>query len=235
MASTDRQTLFTTLLELADTAISGFDLVEFADRLVMGCVDLLPVSAAGIMLDDQRGSLRVFASTSEESRLLELLELQNDMGPCLDAFRTGNLIEAVDLRITGQRWPQFAADALSVGFLTAYAVPMQLRSRVIGAINLFSTESEPLDTAELQIARVLADMAAIGIINHWTMRRQEVLAEQLQNALNSRIVIEQAKGVIAERQGLSMGEAFEVLRSASRTTRRPMTDLAAEFIQRRGN
>lgn len=125
-------------------------------------------------------------------------------------------------------------DALSVGFRSTYAVPMRLRDQVIGALNLFLTSREPLTTSQLQMARVMTDIAAIGIINHWTLQRQEVLAQQLQSALNSRVIIEQAKGVIAERGGISMGEAFDRLRSTARSSQRPMAEVVRSVIESRG-
>jgi len=234
MTSTHDEVLFATLIELADTTTSGFDLVSMADRLVGACVEVLGVSAAGIMLADQRKSLRVFASTDEETRMLELLELQNNDGPCLEAFRTGAQVAGVDLSRFTDRWPHFTAAALSAGINSAYALPMRLRDQTIGALNLFQSGTEPLSVHDLNVARVLADMAAIGIINHWSIRQQEILAQQLQSALNTRVVIEQAKGVLAERLGLSMGQAFESLRATARAAQRPIAEIAAETVQNRG-
>lgn len=230
MTSTSDEVLFATLIELADTTTTGFDLVSMSDRLVGACVEMLGVTAAGIMLGDQRQSLRVFASSSEETRILELLELQNNDGPCLEAFNTGAPIDGVDLSQFTARWPNFAAAAVAAGFNTAYAVPMRLRNQTIGALNLFHAGIEPLSARNVSVARVLADMAAIGIINHWSLRQQEVLAQQLQSALNTRVIIEQAKGVIAERRGMSPGEAFEYLRSTARSSQRPIAEVAIETV-----
>lgn len=235
MTSTRDEVLFATLLELADTATNGFDLVSMADRLVGACVEVLGVTAAGIMLADQRKSLRVFASTNEETRMLELFELQNNDGPCLEAFGTGKQIAGVDLSQFTTRWPRFAAAAMSAGINTAYAVPMRLRDQTIGALNLFQSGTEPMSSHDLSVAKVMADMAAIGIINHWSIRQQEVLAQQLQSALNTRVTIEQAKGVVAERQGVSMSEAFEYLRSTARASRRPIAEVAVETVTGQGS
>lgn len=234
MTSTNDEVLFATLIELADTTTSGFDLVSMADRLVGACVEVIGVSSASIMLADQRQALRVFASTNEETRMLELLELQNNDGPCLEAFRTGTPVEGVDLSRHTQRWPRFAGAAIAAGINTAYAVPMRLRDQTIGALNLFQSGIEPFSARAVAIARVMADMAAIGIINHWSIRQQEVLARQLQSALNTRVIIEQAKGVLAERQGLSMGEAFDHLRSSARSNKRPILEVALETVGDRG-
>ena len=233
MAATQNEVLFATLIELADTTVTGFDLMSLADRLVNACVDVLGIAAAGIMLADQHSSLRVFASTNEESRMLELLELQNNDGPCLEAFRTGRTIEGVDLSQFVNRWPSFAPAAMAAGINTAYAVPMRLRDQTIGALNLFQVGTEPFSHHELEVARVMADMAAIGLINNWSIRQQEVLAQQLQGALTSRVIIEQAKGVLAEREGLSMGKAFEYLRRTARSSQRPIADVANDMVNER--
>jgi GAF domain-containing protein len=222
--------LFATLIELADTTITGFDLISFADRLVGACVEVLGVTAAGIMLADQFGVLRVFASTNEESRMLELLELQSNDGPCLEAFRTGTLIEGIDLSRFTARWPHFVSVAMSAGINTAYAVPLRLRDHNIGALNLFQAGTKAFNLHELQVARVMADMAAIGISHHWSIRQGELLTEQLQGALDTRVIIEQAKGVVAQRQGLSMGKAFEYLLHSARSSHRPIAEVATETV-----
>jgi GAF domain-containing protein len=234
MSPTHDELLFAALIELADTTITDFDLMSLADRLVCACVEVLGIAAAGIMLADQDSSLRVFASTDEEARMLELLELQNNDGPCLEAFHTGRTVEGVDLSQHVGRWPSFAPAAMSAGINSAYAVPMRLRDQTIGALNLFLEGTEPFNRRDLGVARVMADMATIGIINNWSIRQQEVLAQQLQGALTSRVVIEQAKGVLAEREGLSMGKAFEYLRRAARSSRRPLSDVADDVVNGEG-
>ena len=222
--------LLSSLVYLADTLVSGFDVVDLADRLVQTCLQLPDVSAAGIMLDDQRGSLRVLASSSERTRLLELLELQNEQGPCLDAFTQRKTVMATELQ-TNTNWPMFTAAATAQGINATVALPMRLRERVVGVANLFSKTPTGMSAADLRIAQALTSMATIGILTHRTLRRQEVLAQQLQTALNSRIVIEQAKGVIAERAGVNMGVAFDLLRSAARASRRPLSEVAADVAQ----
>jgi len=215
----DEGGLFARLVSLADTLIAGFDVIDLADQLVLSCLEFLPVSSAGIMLDDQRGNLKVLASSSEETHLLELFELQNNEGPCLEAFVSGRMVHA-QLDDARERWPSFTSEAVSQGILIAYALPMQLRDRTIGALNLFCDDSDALSTSDVRIAHVMTTMATLGIINHWTVRNQEVLAEQLQTALNGRIIIEQAKGVLAERAGVDMGTAFDMLRTSARGSAR---------------
>jgi hypothetical protein len=223
----DEGGLFSRLVTLADTLVAGFDVIDLADQLVHSCLEFLPVSSAGIMLDDQRGNLKVLASSSEETHLLELFELQNNEGPCLEAFVSGRMVHA-QLDDSRERWPSFTSEAVAQGILIAYALPMQLRDRTIGALNLFCDDSAGMAEDDVQVAHVLSAMTTLGIVNHWTLQQQEVLAEQLQTALSSRIVIEQAKGVVAERTGADMAEAFEILRRMARSSRRSLGDVAGE-------
>ncbi len=217
-------------VELADTLIDDFDVVDFLHQVTIRCADVLGVSAAGVLLTDQRGALQVMAASTEQSRLLELLQLQIDEGPCPECFRTGKLIVVGDLTTVTERWPSFAGEAIRSGFASVYALPMRLRSEVIGAFNLFDTRTGTLDAETIRLGQALADVATIGLLQERAIRRRETLAEQLQSALNSRIVIEQAKGVIAERRGLDMDRSFEVLRQAARTANRRLSDLARAVI-----
>jgi GAF domain-containing protein len=228
------QVLFATLIELADTATTGYDLVGLGDRLVRACVEVLGVTTAAIMLADEHKTLRVFASTDEETRMLALFELQNNDGPGLDSFRTGNAVDGVDLSRFTARWPHFAPALMAAGFHTVHAVPMRLRDQTIGVLALGDTGIEPFSPHQTDVARVLADMAAIGIINHWSLQQQDVLGHQLQSALDTRVIIEQAKGILAERRGLSMRDAFEYLRSTARSSQRPIADVAGDVVSQRG-
>ena len=219
--------LFASLIYLADSLVSDFDVVDLADRLVQTCLSQLEVSAAGILLADQRGSLRVLAASSEETRLLEVLEIQGNGGPCLEAFTSGRVVSVDDLQQARGHWPKFTPAAQKLGITGTYAIPMRLRDQVIGALNLFCKDGAVLTERNLRMAGTLANMAAIGIITHRHSREVELLAEQLQGALNSRITIEQAKGVIAEQESVDMNAAFAILRDASRASRRPLTEVAA--------
>ena len=224
--------IFERLVTLADSLVAGFDIVDLADHLVHSCLEFLPVRSAGIMLDDQRGNLRVLASSSEEMRMLELLELQNNEGPCLEAFATGETV-AADLHDARGRWPSFCGVAEGQGIASAYALPMRLRERTIGALNLFCEDRDGISSADVQVAHVMAAMATLGILNHWSVQRRDLLAEQLQAALDSRIIIEQAKGVIAERSGVDMATAFDMLRSTARSRQRLLSEVAAEVAHGR--
>ena len=225
MSQDREQLLAETFVELADTLVADFDVVDFLHGLADRCVQLLAVDAAGLMLADQRGSLRVVASSSEQARLVELFQLQHDQGPCLECFQTGLPVFEADLA-AAQRWPVFAPAALEAGFVAVQALPMRLRDEVIGAMNLFMRAPGRLDDRGLRVGQALADVATIGLLQERSLRHQEVLAEQLQGALNSRVAIEQAKGVLAERLSLDMEQAFELLRGQARVQSRRLAELA---------
>ena len=218
--------LAATFVELADTLVTGFDVTDFLHGLANRSVQLLDADAAGLMLADQRGSLEVIASSTEELRMVELFQLQHDQGPCLECFQTGQPVHEADLSAASGRWPLFAPAATEAGFAAVQALPMRLRDEVIGAMNMFMRTPGRLDETGVQVGQALADVATIGLLHERNLRSQEVLAEQLQGALNSRVAIEQAKGVLAERLGLDMGEAFNLLRSQARQQNRRLTELA---------
>ena len=226
----DGQLLSETFVELTDTMVAGFDVIEFLHVLTDRSVQLLDVSAAGLLLADPRGELRVVAASSEAARLLELFQLQNDQGPCLDCFRAGRPVAAADLAAEAQRWPRFAAAAQQAGFAAVQALPMRLRDQVIGALNLFRAEPSPLDPADLRIGQALADVATIGLLHERNVRRRETVAEQLQAALNSRVIIEQAKGKLAERLSIDMDRSFTMLRDYARNTNQRLTNVARDFV-----
>lgn len=222
-----------TLVELADTLVDDFDVVDLLTLLADRCVEVLDVSAAGLMLVAPEGELRVVASSSEEMRLVELFELQAQEGPCPDCYRTGESVLARNLTQEETRWPQFGPVALKAGFLAVHAVPMRLRRLTIGALNLFRSEVGVLDDADLTAARALADVATIAILQHRAALQAHNVIDQLNHALNSRIVIEQAKGASAQLHGISVDEAFRRLREEARRSRRRLTDVCAELLEQR--
>jgi GAF domain-containing protein len=226
----DTDLLSDTFVELADTMVADFDVLDFLHMLTDRTVALLAASAAGVVLADPRGELRVAAASSEEAALLGLFQLQSEQGPCLECYRTGRAVTAADLADAAQRWPRFAQAAMQAGFATVQALPMRLREQVVGALNLFRAEPGAFDPADLRIAQALADVATIGLLHERNVRRRETVAEQLQAALNSRVVIEQAKGKLAERYGLDMNRAFTMLRDYARTTNQHLTDVARDFV-----
>ena len=226
----DGELLSETFVELTDTMVVGFDVIDFLHVLTDRSVQLLDVSAAGLLLADPRGELRVVAASSEAARLLELFQLQNDQGPCLDCFRSGRPVQAADLTAEAQRWPRFAPAARQAGFAAVQALPMRLREQVIGALNLFRAGPGAFAAADIRIGQALADVATISLLHERSMRHSDTLNEQLQTALNSRVVIEQAKGKLAERLGVDMDQAFSLLRDRARTSNRRLSDLAQAFI-----
>jgi GAF domain-containing protein len=216
-------------VEMADTLVDDFDVIDFLHVLTERCVQLLGISAAGLLLTDGQDKLQVVAASSERTRLLELFQLQTDAGPCVDCFRTGRPVSVADLR-ADERWPRFTAAAAEVGFSAVHALPMRLRSEVIGALNLFGTRPGALDEVSLRIGQGLADVATIGLLQQRAIHRRDVLTEQLRTALNSRILIEQAKGVLAERLRLDMAEAFALLRQGARSNNRRLSELAQAVV-----
>ena len=218
------------LVEMASTLVDDFDVVDLLTGLADRCVSLLGVSAAGVMLASPADRLGLVASSSEAMRLLELFELQAQEGPCLDAFRTGERVGPENLEATSPRWPLFSAAAVMAGFRSAVALPLRLRDATLGALNLFTVTVTPVDEADIVVARAFADLAALSIVQHRASTQAQRLHEQLSGALTSRIVIEQAKGVIAERAGTSLVEAFSRLRAYARHHNRRLTDVAQAAV-----
>jgi GAF domain-containing protein len=219
-----------TLVELADTLVDDFDVVELLTLLTDRCVDVLDVAAAGLMLVSPSGDLRVMASSSEAMRVLELFELQSQEGPCLDCYRTGNPVVNQDLALVNGRWPRFAPEALAAGFRSVHALPMRLRGSVIGALNLFHIETGEMREADVIAAQAFADVATIAVLQHRAVLEAQLLNDQLSQALNSRVLIEQAKGVLSERAGLNMEESFAVLRNYARNHNLRLVDVAQDVI-----
>ena len=221
--------LLETFVMLSDTLVEDFDLVEVLSLLSERCVNLFDAEAAGVMLAGGGGVLQLLASSSERMRLLEVFELQRDEGPCPDCFRTGEPVVVGDLEEASERWPTFAAEAITVGFRAVHALPMRVRSSTIGALNLFRNHAGELSGPDLRAARALADVATLSILQHRRHSDSEVLATQLQHALNTRVVIEQAKGVLAERTKVDMEEAFTLLRRYARSHNLRLNQVAQDI------
>jgi transcriptional regulator with GAF, ATPase, and Fis domain len=217
------------LVEMADTLVDDFDVIDFLHVLTERCVQLLGVSAAGLLLTDGQDTLQVVAASSERTRLLELFQLQTDQGPCVDCFRTGRPISVADLQSAGE-WPRFTAAAAEIGFAAVHALPMRLRTEVIGALNFFDVSPGPLDVDKLRIGQAMADVATIGLLQQRAISQRDALTDQLQTALNSRVLIEQAKGIVAERLHLDMAAAFTLLRGTARSHNRRLSDLARAVV-----
>jgi transcriptional regulator with GAF, ATPase, and Fis domain len=226
--TTSREDLAHTFVELADTMVADFDLLDFLHVLVERSVSLLAADAAGLMLSDQRGHLRVLASTSEEARLLELFELQNAEGPCLDSFHSGEQVVNVDLADAHKRWPVFAPEAAAAGFGSVHALPLRLRGTVIGAVNLFCGDQR-LSAEDVEVGQALADVATIGLLSQQSDDSQ-IVAETLQEALTSRVVLEQAKGVLSEMLHIDMDKGFSLIRNSAHLHGSKLTTVASGVI-----
>jgi len=220
-----------TFVRLADTLVEEFDVVEFLHSLSADSVEILGAEAAGVMLADQRGGLRLIASSEERMRILELFEIQGAQGPCLDAFGSGRTVQATAAEGSSQ-WPLFAPRASQAGFCVMCAVPLQVRKNVIGALNLFRGTDVLFSDTDLEIAQAMAEMAAIALIQERALRQQTLVTEQLEAALRSRVVIEQAKGMLAEYLATSVDDAFQLLRTYARAHNRKLTDVAAGVVSR---
>lgn len=217
-------------LELAETLVSDYDLVDFLHLVSVHGVEALGVEAVGLLLAHNNGNLNVIASSCEKTPVPELLALQTGEGPVLECYRTGRQVTCADLSSRADRWPRFAPPALDAGFAAAYALPMRLPGAAIGAMSILTATRGDLDSGLLSVAQALTDVAAVGVLNAATDRRKEPPTRQLQTTLNNRVTIEQAKGVLAQRCGVSVGEAFELLYRYARARRQKLTDVAKAVI-----
>ncbi|GAA1965227.1 GAF and ANTAR domain-containing protein [Amycolatopsis minnesotensis] len=227
IAAGREQRVADTFVALADTLVDDFDVLDFLHMLCRQCVELLTVSAAGVILLDQHGGLRMAAASSERAELLEVFAVQTEDGPCIDCIRTGEPSASTNLAVDAARWPRFTAAAHECGFHAVQAVPMRLRRQVIGVLTLLKTESNGIDHTSTRLGQALADVATIGMLHQRAIDDADLLAEQLQTALNSRVIIEQAKGVLsALSSDLDMETAFTALRGYARAHNQRLSQLA---------
>lgn len=227
---TREQRLVEVFVELADTLVAEFDVLDLLQVLTERCVELVATDAAGLMLADRRGNLEVVAATHESARLLDLLELQRREGPCRESFATGRVIANIDLDAARQQWPSFTEAARGLGFRISHAIPLKLRRQVLGVLALHSVGPHPLSTTHVAVARGLADIATIGLLHARALQDQTLLAEQLQTALQSRILLEQAKGVLSAHAETSVEAAFALLRGYARRTGQSLTGVAEGVV-----
>jgi GAF domain-containing protein len=230
MPTVSPQRLAEVFVEVADTLVDEFDLIEFLQLVTARTAELLQAGAVGLLLADQHGELQFMAASDEATKLLELFELQHHEGPCLEAFRSGAPVSTADLTTATGRWPLFAPRAVAAGFASVHAMPMRLRGEVLGALNLLGSGLGTLEPADVRIVQALVDVATIGLLQERTIRRGELLTEQLQGALNSRVVIEQAKGALAQIHGISVDAAFERLRGYARRNGRRLSEVAQTVV-----
>lgn len=221
------ENLAETFVELADTLVADFDPVEFMHLLANRCVGTLAVDAAGILLADDHRELQVVGASSDAARLVEL---QDRRGPCMECYLTSAPVTVAGFVEPPQRWPEFSSAALDAGFGAVHALPLRLRSQTVGALNLFTVKAGVLGESTIRVAQAMADVATIGLLQAQIITRRDLLARQLQNALQSRVLIEQAKGVLAERLQISMSQAFEALRRHSRSRHQHLSAVAEAVV-----
>lgn len=224
-----------TFLELADNLVDDYDIIDSLTVLADRCVEILDTAAVGILLADAEGKLRAVAASSEQAHLLELFQLQTDQGPCMEAFATGNPVSHTELHAATERWPRFTPYAIRAGYDSVYAIPLRLRGEIIGALNLFRSEPGELAEGDIALARALADLASITILQTQAAFEARRRDKQLQHALDSRVIIEQAKGMLAEYAHIDMPTAFDHIRTRARDTNTKLTDLATQIVERRLN
>jgi transcriptional regulator with GAF, ATPase, and Fis domain len=222
--------LATVFVEMADTLVDEFDLIDFLHTVTGRSAELTEASAAGLLLADHQGRLQFMAATEESAELLELFQVQHHQGPCQDAYGRGVPVINADLTEAADRWPLFAPRAVAAGFRSVHAIPLRCRREVIGALNLFSTDVGLLEPADVLIVQALADVATIGLLQERAIHRGAVLTEQLQGALNSRVIIEQAKGAIAQQHGIGVDRAFELLRTYCRRHHLRLGETAQDIL-----
>lgn len=219
-------------VKLADTLIDGYDIVDLLQNLVEECTDILDTDAGGLMIADAAGELQLIASTSESADLVEVLQLSAGAGPCVDCFVSGKRVTVGDIAASGEQWPAFKAAALGQGYRSVHATPLRLRGIVLGTMNLFSSKVGELNEADISVAQALADVATIGILQARTIHDSGILAEQLQRALQSRILIEQAKGAVAQIASISPDHGFAVLRKYARTNNLTLSAVCEGVLDR---
>jgi GAF domain-containing protein len=217
-------------VEVADTLVVDFDIVDFLHMVTTHTADITRADAAGLVLADEHGRLQFMAASTESAKMLELFQLQAEEGPCRDCYRFGAPVVNSDLSRAAGRWPRFAPEAVAAKYNAVHAFPMRHRDTVIGALNLFSTAAGRIEPDDLKIIQALADVATIGLLQQRALAHSEILTEQLQGALNSRVTIEQAKGALARMRGVSVDEAFTLMRDHSRRQHLRLTDLALAVV-----
>jgi GAF domain-containing protein len=219
-------------VSLSSSLANGYDVVDLLDELVGHCARLIEVDSAGLLLADGLGVLHVMAASSEVARLLEVFQLQRAEGPCRDCFHTGLPVSVPDLQDATEQWPQFVPAALAAGFASVHAVPMRLRDNTLGAMGMFGAVVGSLSEDNLSLAQALADVASVAIVQDKAVAERGAVVEQLQAALNSRVVIEQAKGIVAHVGDLEVGQAFVVIRQYARNHNERLTEVADAVVRR---
>lgn len=219
-------------VSIADGLLAGYDVVDLYAGLTADCTRILDVAAAGLMIADAAGVLQVVGASSESARRLELFALQSQEGPCLDCHRTGAPVSVGDLRRPGSPWPRFVPAARAAGIVSVHALPMRLGDQVLGVLGLFGDVPGELNDDDLRLGEALTRVAGLVLGAGRAAADKAALNAQLQIALDSRVVLEQAKGVLAQLGGLDMAESFAALRRYSRDHSRRLADVAEAVVSR---
>ena len=214
--STREERINDAFVRVAGTLVDDYDVLDLLSTLMNTCTDLLDVQAGGILLADSTGQLELVASTSEEAEIVEIMIVAAGAGPCIDCFNTGTVVSVADIDADAGQWPRFRKTALDQGFRATHATPLRLHGEVVGAMNLLSTDVGALSSRDAKLAQALADVATVGILHERSLRQPEMVAAQLHLALDTRILVEQAKGVLAQIRSCTMTEAFTTLRDYAR-------------------
>ena len=217
---------------LADTMVTDYDAVGVLQTLVENCATFLDATAAGVLIGDSPDRLELIASTSEASSIVELMQLSAQAGPCIECFVTGAVVSIPVIDQAPEKWRAFIDSAAQQGFRSVLAVPMRLRDTHIGALNLLRTEEGALNDRDVRAAQALADVATIGILHERMLTESDAIRAQLQSALNSRVMIEQAKGVLAYLDNSSTDEAFTKIRAYARSKRMLLSVVAEQVVLR---
>jgi transcriptional regulator with GAF, ATPase, and Fis domain len=233
MTNTREELLVRAFVTLADSMVTDYDLIDLLQTLVDQATELFDAEASGIIMGPDVDHLDVVVSTSEKSRLVGLMQLSAGEGPCVEAVTTGNVVSVANTAEITDRWPKFAAEALDAGYVSVHAIPMRLRGQIIGSLNLFRNHEGALNKADAIAAQAMADVATITVLQERTVRDGSIVNVQLQRALDSRIIIEQAKGVIAQSQGIDMQAAFDLIRRESRRRSVALTAIATQIVEGR--
>lgn len=227
----NRETMLArTFVDLAATLVREFDTIDLLHMLTERSASLLDADAASLILADQRGELQVLASTSPQAQMLDVFQVHTSEGPCYDCYVSGRPLVNVDLAEAGERWPSFHRVTTDAGYRSTHSLPLRLHDQVIGALNFFCIHESELGDDDVELAQALSDVATVGLLQERMTRRHELLSEQLQSALNSRVLMEQAKGMLSERATIDVEEAFALMREHSKRTERSLAHVANDVI-----
>jgi len=216
-------------VEVADSLVAGFDVIEFLHTVASRAAEISGNAEAGLVLADEKGRLHHIGSSDHGARLLELVQIQDEQGPCRDCYVNGVVVDT-DLGAAAGRWPLVAPRAVAAGFSSVHAFPMRLRDQVIGALNVFGQQPGALDLQVVGVLQALADIATIALLQEQAISRADLLNQQLQTALDNRVAVEQAKGAVAASLGVDVAEAFERMRRHARSARVPLIAYAHELL-----